>query len=367
MVFKRFLIRDTERGFLFENGEFRRMLEPGRHWVFDPLRKVRVEVHSVRNAWIESPSLDVVARSGALEKEAEVLNLADFERALVWIDGRFAAVLKPGLYALWKVFHEVRVERVDARPVRFEHERLITILASPTSREALETVAIEVGRVGLFYKDGRYLGTLAPGTHAFWKAVGKVKVMDVDLREQVADIAGQEIMTADKVTLRLNAVVTYRVSDPVKAASTVEDYRQALYREAQLALRAVIGTRELDALLSEKDRVASELSGIVRGKSVLFGVEVMDLGIRDVILPGEMKDLLNKVTEARKAAEASLVTRREETAAMRSQANTAKIFEGNPTLMRLKELETLEKIANKAKLSVVLGERGLTDAVVKLI
>ena len=82
----------------------------------------------------------------------------------------------------------------------------------------------------------------------------------------------------------------------------------------------------------------------------------MSLGIRDVILPGEMKDLMNKVTEAKKAAEATLITRREETAAMRSQANTAKILESSPTLMRLRELEMLEKVAEKANLKVVLGE-----------
>jgi len=86
-----------------------------------------------------------------------------------------------------------------------------------------------------------------------------------------------------------------------------------------------------------------------------------------VILPGEMKDLMNKVTEARKAAEASLITRREETAAMRSQANTARILEQNPTLMRLRELEVLEKVAGSTKLSVVLGEKGLTEKVVNLL
>jgi regulator of protease activity HflC (stomatin/prohibitin superfamily) len=162
-------------------------------------------------------------------------------------------------------------------------------------------------------------------------------------------------------------VVTYRVTDPAATASEVEDHRQALYREAQLALRAVIGTRELDRLLSEKDAVARELLGVVRGGAAAFGVSVTGLGIRDVILPGEMKDLMNKVTEARKAAEAALITRREETAAMRAQANTARLLETTPLLMRLRELEVLEKVAHKANLTVVLGEGGLADRVVKLL
>ena len=99
-------------------------------------------------------------------------------------------------------------------------------------------MTVEAGHAGLFFKDGRHEATLGPGAHAFWKGVAKARIVDVDLREQVVDVAGQEIMTADKVTLRLNAVVTFKVADPLKAVSTVEDYRQALYREAQLALRA---------------------------------------------------------------------------------------------------------------------------------
>src|SRR5262249_9047048 len=155
----------------------------------------------------------------------------------------------------------------------------------------------EAGSVGLYFKDGEFQTALRPGTHAFWKGVAKVKLHHVDLREQTADVAGQEIMTADKVTLRLNAVAPYRVTDGVKAVTAIDDYRQALYREAQLALRAVIGARELDALLMEKDAVAKELEGILKLRAAAFGVEVQTLGIRDIILPGEMKNLMNKVTE----------------------------------------------------------------------
>jgi regulator of protease activity HflC (stomatin/prohibitin superfamily) len=189
----------------------------------------------------------------------------------------------------------------------------------------------------------------------------------VDLRETMLDIGGQEIMTADKVTLRLNAVATYRVADAHQALSVVDDARQALYREAQLALRAAVGARELDQFLADKDAVAKELEATVRQRVAALGLEVISLGIRDVILPGDMKDLMNKVTEANKAAEANLIVRREETAAMRSQANTAKVLEGNPTLMRLKELEILEKIATGGKLNVVLGEKGLAERVVNLL
>jgi len=149
--------------------------------------------------------------------------------------------------------------------------------------------------------------------------------------------------------------------------TAADDVRQALYREAQLALRAILGARELDQFLADKDAVGKELEESVRRRVGALGLEIISAGIRDVILPGDMKDLMNKVTEAKKAAEANLIVRREETAAMRSQANTAKLLENNPTLMRLRELEVLEKVAGGGKLNVVLGEKGLAERVVNLL
>lgn len=366
-MFRWIQIRDHERGLLYRNRVFRQVLRPGRHWVFDPTFRVRVVRVSVRDTFLESPDLDVIVRTGALGDEALVLDLGDEQRALVWVDGRFAAILGRGLWVAWTVFREVKAEVVEVREPRFRHPALAAVLAQPASPAFLDEVRVDAGQVGLVMVDGRLAETLEPGRYAFWRDVARVSVRHVDLREQVIDVGGQEIMTADKVTLRLNTVVTYRVADAARAVTAVESYEQALYREAQLALRAVIGARELDPLLADKDEVASELEVLVRARGESLGLEVAALGIRDVILPGDMKEILNRVTEARKAAEANLVTRREETAAIRSQANTARIFESNPALMRLRELEVLEKVAETAQLTVVLGETGLADRVVKLL
>jgi regulator of protease activity HflC (stomatin/prohibitin superfamily) len=174
-------------------------------------------------------------------------------------------------------------------------------------------------------------------------------------------------MTADKVTLRINIDVTYRLVDPARAVSATDDVRQALYREVQHALRAAVAARELDALLVGKDETAREVEQALRGRAAELGLALTSVGIRDLILPGEMKELMNKVTEAKKAAEANLIARREETAAIRSQANTARLLVENPTLMRLRELEVLEKIAAGGQLKVVLGEKGLTERVTNLL
>jgi regulator of protease activity HflC (stomatin/prohibitin superfamily) len=128
-----------------------------------------------------------------------------------------------------------------------------------------------------------------------------------------------------------------------------------------------VAAHELDAFLVGKDTVGQEIEQAVRQRAGELGLGIASVGIRDVILPGEMKDLMNKVTEAKKAAEANLISRREETAAIRSQANTAKLLAQEPLLMRLRELEVLEKIASAGHLKVVLGEKGLADRVTNLL
>ena len=364
---KRCKIRTHEMGLLFRDEEFKGILEAGTHWFFDPMNKVRVDVASLREPRLLHQQLDVIVKSGALADRAVVLDLTDHQRALVWIENRFSMVLPAGLYVFWTILKSVRTEIVDIRTVRFEHEQFKPIVRSASALGVLEVCTVQRDRVGVLFIDGRYVETLSSGEYAFWKGPADAKVVEIDLRETMVDVGGQEIMTADKVTLRLNAVVTYKIVDARKAVSRTDDVRQALYRDTQLVLRGVIGTRELDAFLTDKDAVAKDIEENVRRRAGELGLEIASVGIRDVILPGDMKDLMNKVTEARKAAEANLISRREETAAMRSQANTAKLLAENPTLMRLRELEVLEKIASAGKLNIVLGEKGLSDRVINLL
>jgi regulator of protease activity HflC (stomatin/prohibitin superfamily) len=360
-------IKPHDRGLLFRDGALKAVLQPGRHWYLDPLYKLRLERVSARDPWLRHKDLDLIVKSGKLGDDAIVVDLKDTERALVWIDGRFAAMLDSDLYVLWTSERKVRVETIDAWAMQLVHADLPAILGSRQAAALLEVLNVGPAHAGIWFRDGAYQATLGPGTYAFWKGVGKVALHDVDLKEQVLDISGQDIMTADKVTLRLNALVAYRITDALKSVMEVDGPGQALYRAAQLALREAVGTKELDTLLAEKETLARELSDALRPRAAELGMTIVSTGVRDVILPGDMKELMNKVTEAKKAAEAALITRREETAAMRMQANTAKILESSPTLMKLKELEVLEKVAGKANLTVVLGEEGLTNRVVKLL
>lgn len=367
ILFKRYKIHTYEMGLLFREGEFRELLTAGVHWFFDPLGKVKVDVVSQRDPWLVHEKLDLIIKSGALADRAVVLDLKDFERALVWIENRFHQILPAGQYACWTGQKQVRVEILDIRPVRFEHDQFKVVIRSPLASRVLDVCAIPRDHLGVLFIDGRYIDTVQPGEYAFWKGPADARLVEVDLRETMIDVGGQEIMTSDKVTLRLNAAVTYKIVDARKALSRTDDVRQALYRDTQLVLRGVIGARELDVFLTDKDAVAREIEENVRRRAGELGLEIASVGIRDVILPGDMKELMNKVTEARKVAEANLIARREETAAIRSQANTAKLLADSPTLMRLRELEVLEKIASAGRLNIVLGDKGLADKVVNLL
>jgi regulator of protease activity HflC (stomatin/prohibitin superfamily) len=134
-----------------------------------------------------------------------------------------------------------------------------------------------------------------------------------------------------------------------------------LYLAMQLAAREAVATRTLDELLGSREDSEAEMHQAVSARAETVGLELIRFGMKDVILPGEMKTLLNRVIEAQKEAEANVILRREETAATRSLAQTAKVLGENPLLVRLKELEAYKELAGKVgQVHVVLGEGGLT-------
>jgi regulator of protease activity HflC (stomatin/prohibitin superfamily) len=157
--------------------------------------------------------------------------------------------------------------------------------------------------------------------------------------------------------------------DAEKAVATTPDVDAWLYRLVQFAIREAVAGRTLDEVLSAKAALDAELRDYVRARVADSGVEVAELGVKDVILPGEIRELVNKVVEAERLAKANLIRRQEETAATRSLLNTAKLMEDNPLLLRLKELESLERLVEKVgRIDLHAGEgQGLDALLTKLV
>ena len=365
-------IKSYERGLRFRDGEFVEFIRgPAqvRLWSrFWGSKRDRIEVVSTLETQFKNKLLDLLLQDRQVRNALEVVDLGDTERALVWKDERLAYFLGPGRYAFWKGLYDVRIEKRDVSELRFRSEQLDAVLAFAGTAEWLRVIDVDAAEEVLLYRDGELVESLRSGRYVYWNGNGRLTQRAFDLREQLLTVDGQEIMTRDKVTLRVNVIVNYRVIDARRVAEAVENYVQSLYRAAQLIVRAAIGTRTLDELLSNKDQVATELRDELVRLAAMIGLEVRSVGLRDVILPGEMKSILNQVITAEKEAQANLIRRREETAAARSQANTARLLSENPTLARMKELEALTDILTGTNATFLFGSgdlltqvRGLTD------
>lgn len=375
-------VKDNERAFLTRDGRLKRVLEPGRHRYFDPMRKLAVEVHNVVRSELPAERYAILkmALPEAVATLFEVVETRAGEIAIVSLDGQPTHVLGPWqLRTFWKVATRVDVERIDvaSRPkVEPRHLAMVersrsTGLTLPGLR-ALPFVAetvVENHEAGLLYVDGKFVERLAPGRHAYWTVDRKVEVKRLDLRPQAVEITAQEMLTKDRISLRVTLTALRRIVDPERAVDAVTDVDGWLYRLVQFAIREAVASRTLDEALSAKGALDAELRSYVRERVAETGVEVTELGVKDVILPGEIRELVNKVVEAERTAKANLIRRQEETAATRSLLNTAKLMEENPLLLRLKELESLERLVEKVgRIDLHAGEgQGLDALLSKLV
>ena len=180
-------------------------------------------------------------------------------------------------------------------------------------------------------------------------------------------MTGQEVLTKDRIGIRANVTAVYRIADPAKAVSVAANLRDYLYKELQFALREAVGVRTLEEVLGDKQGINAAVAERLVPTLVEAGIELPSVGIKDIILPGDVRELMNRVIEAEKTAQANVIKRREETAATRSLLNTAKLMEDNPILLRLKELEALEKVSEKVGNVIVgSGMDGVLDDLVRI-
>lgn len=377
IFYRKFIVCKHERGLLFKQGDFVRFLEPGIYRMFDPLMRLKVELHDIASPQFEHRLADFFVNQYAADVERLFVKIETraHEVAVVYKNGHFAEVIAPDKRELfWKGVVDVTVQVINIADTFDVDPRLAKVLVGEfkDKRVALDDKAIYIrevpdGHVGLLFVDGKLVRELASGQHVFWKFIRGIAVALVDLRVRALEVGGQEILTKDKVALRINLTANYQFTDALKAVKIAKDPLDFLYQELQFGLRAAVGARTLDALLEDKGAVDQEVFDTVREKFAEIGIDVRGIGIKDIILPGDMKTILGKVVEAEKAAQANVIRRREETNATRSLVNTAKVMEDNPIALRLKELETLEKVTEKVgNISVYGGLDGVLDQLVRI-
>ena len=365
LLMLRVTVKDGERALLLRNGRLEQVLDPGRHRLFDPARELNADIFNVVRAEFPADRYAVLkaARPDLAAALFEVVETKSGELAVVSYDGRPVHLMGPWTTRVfWKVATKVDVERIDAAASPKVDPRHLKMVGRERNAYLTEVV-VENHEAGLLHVEGRFVERLAPGRHSFWVVDRKVEVKRLDLRPQAVEITAQEMLTKDRIALRVTLTALRRIADPEIAVSAVTDVDAWLYRLVQFAIRESVAARSLDEVLSAKSALDAELRGYVRERLVDTGVEVTELGIKDVILPGEVRDLVNKVVEAERTAKANLIRRQEETAATRSLLNTAKLMEDNPLLLRLKELESLERLVEKVgRIDLHAGDGAGLDA-----
>ncbi|MBN2369067.1 MAG: slipin family protein [Vicinamibacteria bacterium] len=205
----------------------------------------------------------------------------------------------------------------------------------------------------LLYRRGRFERVLAPGRHRLWKPLVHESAVVVDMRLRSVVIGGQEIPTKDQIGIKVSVIAQYQVNDVCAATHMLESYGEFMHHEVQTALRAKIAALTLNEITEAKADLGSELTQAVKAQCAEYGLDIRRLDIRDMILPANIKAATAKIVEAEKAAKAALITAREELAAARAQANTTKLLQENPLILRLKELQTLADLGKTPNNTVV--------------
>jgi len=347
-------LQSNERALLIRDGQPKSWLGPGRHRVWGWGADLQAITYDLDRACaVLTPELRAVLPPEA----AEVLEVAEGELGLISVDGRPFQVVEAGRYALWKGRSEVTARRLSLSPVLGE---VPTGFAALMPGEVVEEALVMPHERALLLVDGVLHTVLGAGRHFVFKHRRQVQVVRVDLREREVQIVGQEVLTADKASIRVNIVMKYRVDDPVLATQSVVDLGAGLYSEAQMVYRRHVAGQTVEQLLERRNEASEGMRAALSERARSWGVEVLQLDLKDIVLPGEMKALFNQVIEADKQAQAQNILRREEVASTRSLANTAKLLDSNPTLLRLKELETWKEMASKVgQVTVVVSPQQL--------
>ncbi|HDR9761002.1 TPA: slipin family protein [Burkholderia cepacia] len=364
-MWMRHVVKKNERALLMNEGDFVKVLEPGVFKAFDPFKRL-----SVQTARLDAPLADAALADylrhdapDVLARHFVAMDLADDEAGLRYEDDVLVEILAPGTRRLyWRGLTAHRLERVDLAQDSMLPAALVKRIAQPALRArgvaglaGVLLAQVPAYHVGVLKIDGKIERLLDAGVLAFWRFNRDIAVELVDLRVQALEVGGQEILTRDKVALRLNLSATWCYADVLHAFGQLQKPVEHLYRELQFALRSAVGTRSLDELLEDKQSIDDVVITQVRARLGNSGVDVRSVGVKDIVLPGDMKTILAQVVEAEKSAQANVIRRREETAATRSLLNTAKVMEENPTALRLKELETLERVAERIDRISVFG------------
>lgn len=355
---KRLRVNVGKVGIITRNGDYRKVITSGVYWIgFNE----NISLYDMSKLYSSNIDLDIMIQDDQFRNLIEILDIKDHEIALKYVGNNYDSILTSGRYFYWKGLVDFKFVKVDLSKIEIDDSIDKSLLDRVGLSKFTRKYKVENFEEALLIVDGHFVKKLSKGTYYFWNNSISIEVLKADLRQLQLEIAGQEILTRDKAAIRVSFFTQYKVIDTEVALMRNKNYEKQLYILIQLALREFIGTMSIDELLENKKSITEYVLKILKTKSLNLGVSILDAGIKDIILPGEVKDIMNQVLVAQKQAQANIITRREETASTRSILNTAKLMEDNSMLFKLKEMEFVEKIAGKIGEITVSGNGKVID------
>ncbi|MFA7142344.1 MAG: slipin family protein [Candidatus Paceibacterota bacterium] len=197
---------------------------------------------------------------------------------------------------------------------------------------------------GIRFTFGKYTGTLKPGWRVVWPIIQNFS--KVDMRVKAVDVPSQEAITKDNISVVANAVVYYKIISAELAILEVEDYYYAMSQLAQTTMRNATGQVDLDELLSQRDKVSENIRKVIDEQSDPWGIKVLNVELKDIILPEEMKRTIGKQAEAEREKRAIVIKSEGEVVAAENMAKAANLLSGSNGALHLRTLQTLNDISS---------------------
>lgn len=343
----KYIIKEQECGYLLKNGILEKLLFAGKHSVASWLGYELRITDMTGKVDTKGLPAELLMKQAEFAKRVVRVRIPDNCIGFHMVDGVYKQVIMEGEALYWNVFEQNEIRLIDVTGMEMTEEQIPGMYRHLIPARLYKKVTVREGETGLLYIDGQYEKQLSCGTYFYWNYAHEISCKIFDRKVQQLEISGQEILTADKVGIRLNILCSYQITDPLKLVQKLEGVSNLLYTRIQLLAREYVGAYRLDELLAQKEEIGRILCQRMTEVKEEFCIEVLSVGIKDIILPGEIRDIMNTVLVAEKKAQANVIMRREEVASTRSLLNTAKLMEENQILYRLKELEYLERICDK--------------------
>lgn len=355
---KKLAINNQEIGIYIKNNEIEKVYTKGNYWI---LFNKNIEKFNT-NELVDEKYHTMFLENETLKSMVDFIEVLHNEVLIIYKNNQSYDSFYNKNVMIWKNSTQLKAVKFDlnsTEEIKNLTKREIDILRKAG---AICIISVVPYFEGIMFKDNEFDSVLKAGEYQFYNNETKISMVSFDMRPQTIEISGQEILTKDKAQLRINFMVQYQITDLLNAYQSNKDFEKMIYQAIQLGLREFIGNMNFDDLMSDKNSVTNYIIQKYQTQFQEIGLKLIDAGMKDIILPGEIREIMNRVLIAEKTAQANSITRREETASTRSLLNTAKLMEENETLWKLKEMEYIEKIADKVgEISISGGSNVLNE------